>query len=175
VSRLFTVNYKRDRVTISKQCLEMFQRNPDEFLRSLLWTKHRSIIFFETKEQSKQWISPDESASKKAKTVKAGRVMATIFWDTRDIIRYRLSSVEANDQWRLLRSLMDCFNILKKKTSSFGKEESALLSRQCTSSHVPGTDSQIQRIPLRIASPSSIFVPIDLASCDYFLFLNLKK
>ena len=32
VPRLLTVDHKRDRVTISKQCLEMFQRNPAEFL-----------------------------------------------------------------------------------------------------------------------------------------------
>jgi len=33
---LLTVDHKRDRVTISKQCLEMFQRNPDEFLRRFI-------------------------------------------------------------------------------------------------------------------------------------------
>ena len=33
--RLLIVDYKRDRV-ISKQCLEMFQRNPDEFLRRFI-------------------------------------------------------------------------------------------------------------------------------------------
>jgi len=33
---LLTVNHKRNRVTISKQCLEMFQRNPDEFLRRFI-------------------------------------------------------------------------------------------------------------------------------------------
>ena len=36
VPRLLTVDHKRDRVTISKQCLEMFQRNPDEFLRRFI-------------------------------------------------------------------------------------------------------------------------------------------
>ena len=113
-------------------------------------------IYFtsKTKKQSKQWISPDESASKKAKTVKlAGKVMATIFWDARGIIHYQ-SSVETNDQWR--RSLIGPFQQhFKEKT--FGEEGSALPSRQCTGSHLPGTDGQIQRIPLRIASPSSIF------------------
>jgi len=29
VPRLLTVDHKRECVTISKQCLEMFQRNPD--------------------------------------------------------------------------------------------------------------------------------------------------
>ncbi|KAG5305571.1 SETMR methyltransferase, partial [Acromyrmex insinuator] len=34
--RLLTVDHKFDRVTISKQCLEMFQRNSDEFLRQFI-------------------------------------------------------------------------------------------------------------------------------------------
>ena len=33
---LLTVNHKRDHVTILKQCLEMFQRNPNEFLRRFI-------------------------------------------------------------------------------------------------------------------------------------------
>jgi len=62
---------------------------------------------------------------------------------------YRLPSVEANDQWRLLRSLIGPFQQhFKEKTSSFGEEESVLPARQCTDLHVPGTDGQIQRIPL---------------------------
>jgi len=48
--------------------------------------------------------------------------------------------------------------------SPFGEEESALPSRQCTDSHMSGTDDQIS---LRIASPA--YSP-DLALCDYLLF-----
>ena len=44
-----------------------------------------------------------------------------------------------------------------------------------TGSHVPGIDGQIQRIPLRIAFPSSIFVRFIVAPCEYSLFPNLKK
>ncbi|KAG5328205.1 SETMR methyltransferase, partial [Acromyrmex heyeri] len=36
VPRLLTVDHKRDHMTISKQCLEMFQRNLDEFLRRFI-------------------------------------------------------------------------------------------------------------------------------------------
>jgi len=36
VLRLLTVDHKRDYVTISKQCLEMFQRNLGEFLRRFI-------------------------------------------------------------------------------------------------------------------------------------------
>ena len=61
---------------------------------------------------------------------------------------------------RLLRSLIPTVSItlaFKEKTFPFGEEESILSSRKCTGLHVPGTDGQIQQIPLRIASPSSIF------------------
>ena len=40
-----------------------------------------------TNSQSKMWPEPGESAPKKAKTVpSAGKVMATIFWDSHGII-----------------------------------------------------------------------------------------
>jgi hypothetical protein len=40
-----------------------------------------------TKEQSKQWVSSGESAPKKAKTLpSAGKIMATVFWDSQRII-----------------------------------------------------------------------------------------
>ncbi|KAG5320457.1 SETMR methyltransferase, partial [Pseudoatta argentina] len=74
-----TMEHKRNRVTISKQYLKMFQRNPDEFLRRFITVDETWIHYFtpETKEQSKQWTSP---ALKKAKTVKsAGKMMATVF------------------------------------------------------------------------------------------------
>ena len=98
------------------------------------------------------------TAPKKAKTVKsAGKVMATVFWDARSIIHIDYMSLKQTINGDYYALLDRSNNILKKKTSPFGEEESALPSRQCTDSHVPGTDGQIQRIPLRIASPSSIF------------------
>ena len=69
VSRLLTVDHKRDRVTILKQCLEMFQRNLDEFLCQFINVETWIHYFtFETKEQSKQWTSPSEPAPKTVKT-----------------------------------------------------------------------------------------------------------
>ncbi|KAG5343805.1 SETMR methyltransferase, partial [Acromyrmex heyeri] len=62
VLRLLIVDHKRDCVTILKQCLEMFQCNPDEFLRRFI-----TVVETWTKEQSKQWTLPSEPAPKKAK------------------------------------------------------------------------------------------------------------
>jgi len=68
---------------------------------------------------------------------------------------HRLSSVEANDQWRLCSFIGPFQQYFKKKTFPFDKEESAFPSKQCTGSHVPGTD-KFKKFR-RIASPSSIF------------------
>ncbi|XP_018050102.1 PREDICTED: uncharacterized protein LOC108688374 [Atta colombica] len=69
-----TVDCKRDRVTISKQCLEMFQHNLDEFLRRLITVDETWNHYFipETKEQSKQWTSLGTS-SEEGEDRKVGR------------------------------------------------------------------------------------------------------
>ena len=67
----------------------MFKRNPKEFLRRFVtvdetWIQHYTP---EMKEQSKQCTSSDERAPKKVKTVtSAGKVMATVVWDSPGII-----------------------------------------------------------------------------------------
>ncbi|GBP64531.1 Histone-lysine N-methyltransferase SETMAR [Eumeta japonica] len=57
VPRLLTLDHKRNHVTTSKECLAMFSRNPDEFLRRFVtvdetWIHHNTP---ETKKQSKQF------------------------------------------------------------------------------------------------------------------------
>ena len=87
--RLPTVEQKPNRLTTSEHCLDIFKRNPKEFLRSFVtvdetWIHHYTS---EMKEQSKQWTSPGKCAPKKAKTVpSAGKVMATVFWNSQGII-----------------------------------------------------------------------------------------
>lgn len=63
--------------------------NPSEFLRRFVTVDETWIHHYtpETKNQSKQWTSADERAPKKAKTVNsAGKVMATVFWDSQGVI-----------------------------------------------------------------------------------------
>ena len=103
----------------------------------------------------------------------AGKVMATVCWDARDIIHidYLLSKQAINSDY--YATLLDRFNnILKKKRPHLVKKK--VLFHQDNAqvpAYVPGTNGQIQRISLRIASPYSP----DLVPCDDFLFPNLKK
>ncbi|XP_025991875.2 uncharacterized protein LOC113004055 [Solenopsis invicta] len=86
IGAAFTVKQKRNRMTTSKHCLDMFKHNPKEFLRHFVtvyetWIHHYTP---ETKEQSKQWTKSGESVPKKAKTIpSAGKIIATIFWNSR--------------------------------------------------------------------------------------------
>lgn len=78
VPRFLTIDQKRNRVTTSKQVLELLQRNPIDFWRRFITWIHDYTP--EIKEQSKQWISTGEKAPKKAKTVpSASKIMATVF------------------------------------------------------------------------------------------------
>ena len=89
MQRLLIADHKRARMVASKQCLGMFQHNSKKFLRRYVtvdetWVHHYTP---ETKNQSKMWTGPGESAPKKAKTVlSSGTIMAIIFWDSHGII-----------------------------------------------------------------------------------------
>ncbi|KAG5314934.1 SETMR methyltransferase, partial [Acromyrmex insinuator] len=152
--RLLTVEHKRD-VTISKQCLKMFQRNPDEFLRRFITVDMDPLHLRRNSQNS-------ESAPKKTTLKSAGKVMATIFWDARGIIIDYYAA------------LLDCFNnILKKKRSHLAKKK-VLFHQDNTRVHTcPAPITKFNEFRYELL-PHLAYSP-DLALCDYFLFPNLKK
>ena len=80
VPRWLRVEQKRNRMTSSEHCLDMFKRTSKEFLRRFVTVDETWIHHYtpEIKEQSKQWTSPGERAPKMAKTVpSAGKVMSS--------------------------------------------------------------------------------------------------
>lgn len=89
--RQLTVDNKRIRLSISKQCLDLFKRNSQEFLCRVVTVDETWIHYYtpEIKRQSKHLFFKHtffrgESASKKAKTVPSvGKVMATMFGDSK--------------------------------------------------------------------------------------------
>ena len=81
VPRLLTIDQKCIRVAISKPNLAFFNHNPKEFLRRVVtmnetWIHHYTL---ESREGSKQWVKPGESALKRPKTQQsAGKVMVSV-------------------------------------------------------------------------------------------------
>ena len=119
MSRLLTADHKRARVVASEQYLDMFQRNSKEFLRRYVTVNETRIHYYtpETKNQSKMWTGPSESAPVKAKTVPStGKVMATIFWDSHDIILIDYLQKAKTITGEYYAPLLDRFDaILKEK------------------------------------------------------------
>ncbi|XP_076643528.1 histone-lysine N-methyltransferase SETMAR-like [Halictus rubicundus] len=87
--RLLTLDQKRVRMNISIALLAQFRRNKSEFWHRLITVDETWIHHYtpESKMQSKRWTAYGESAPKKAKAVpSAGKVMATVFWDSGGVI-----------------------------------------------------------------------------------------
>jgi hypothetical protein len=69
---------KRVQAQTPAECLKVFQNNPMDFKKRFVTMDETGIYHYipETKNQSKQWVGPGESAPKKAKT---GKVMPSAF------------------------------------------------------------------------------------------------
>jgi histone-lysine N-methyltransferase SETMAR len=70
VPRLLTIYQKRQRVRASTRSLELFQRNPNEFLRRFITVDETWIYHYtpESQIQAKQWVEASSSAPKRPKT-----------------------------------------------------------------------------------------------------------
>ncbi|GBP85450.1 Histone-lysine N-methyltransferase SETMAR [Eumeta japonica] len=177
VPRLLTLDRKRNRVTTSKECLAMFSRNPDKFLRRFVtmdetWIHHNTP---ETKEQSKQWVSRGERVPKKAKqSLSANKVMATVFWDARGVIHIDYLEKGKTITGEYYSKLLDRFDVdlkqkrphLAKKKVLFHQDNARVHTRLVTTAKID--ELRYELLPHPAYSP-------DLVPCDYYLFPNLKK
>lgn len=89
VPRLLTVDQKQQRVDDSTNSLELFKRNPTDFLRRYVTTDETWLHYYtpESKRSSAEWTAAGESRPKRPKTqTLAGKVMASVFWDAHGIL-----------------------------------------------------------------------------------------
>jgi histone-lysine N-methyltransferase SETMAR len=177
VPRLLTVDQKRNRVTTSKDCLDMFKRNPNQFLRRFVTVDETWIHHYtpETKVQSAQWVSPGERAPKKAKTVpSAGKVMATVFWDSQGIILIDYLEKGRTITGPYYSELLDRFNAAFKEKRTLPYRKKLLFHHDNAPAHSSAVataklvDLGYELLPHPPYSP-------DLAPCDFFLFPNMKN
>lgn len=89
VPRVLTPEQKENRVIASERGLEMFKRNPTDFVsRSVTmdetWIHHYTP---ESKQQASYWVGPREKRTKRPLTqTSAGKVLASVFWDADGIL-----------------------------------------------------------------------------------------
>ncbi|KAL7723644.1 hypothetical protein ACLKA6_013743 [Drosophila palustris] len=84
VPHFLDIVQKKKRVADSKSCLDMFNRNPSEFLRRHITMDETWIHHYipESNRSSAEWQEAGESRSKRVKATRwAGKVFASVFWD----------------------------------------------------------------------------------------------
>ena len=141
VPRPLTIDQKRQRVRNSKSCLDPLNCNPSDFLRRLVtidktWIHHYTP---KSKQQAKQWATPDRTAPKRAKTQQsAGKVMAFVFRYSSGILFIKYSgkgkTINSNYYCALLDQLKENItrkrpHLLKKKCNFLQDNEPALFFR----------------------------------------------
>lgn len=177
VPRLLTIDQKRNRVKCCESGLKLFQSNPQEFLRRFITVDETWIHYYtpETKEQSKQWMFKGESAPKKAKTVpSAGKVMATVFWDSQGIIFIDYLEKGKTITGNYYSSLLDKLNTeLPEKRPRMARKK-VLFHHDNAPAHTSAV-STAKLLEIRFEIVSHPPYSPDLAPSDYYLFPNMKK
>ena len=151
--RLFPIDQKRIRVTISEQNLPYFNRNPKE---------------------SKQWVKLIESAPKRLKTQQSARkVMASVFCDTHGEIFIDYFEKGRTITGAYYVALLDrLVNEIRKKRPHL-KKKKILFHDDNAPSHTLNI-AQANKHELGFESFPHPPYSSDLAPNDYYLFPNLK-
>ncbi|KAH0816471.1 hypothetical protein GEV33_006320 [Tenebrio molitor] len=162
---------------ILHEILDLFKRNPAEFLRRFITVDETWIHHYtpETKQQSKQWIGAGESVPKKAKTVpSAGKVMATVFWDSRGVVLIDYLQKGKTITGAYYSSLLDKLNeAIKAKRPHLAKKK-VLFHHDNAPAHTSRiVTAKLEELRFEVV-PHVPYSP-DLAPSDFFLFPNLKK
>ena len=89
IPHLLTDEHKNTRLQLAQSLLSRYEQEGDGFLDSVVPTGEMWVHYFtpRSKCSSMQWHHPGSPKSKKAKTtVSAGKVVATIFWDSKGVL-----------------------------------------------------------------------------------------
>ena len=92
VPKLLTEEQKKERVRLSRQNLRVYNANEEDFLARFVTMDETWVHYFdpETRQQSMEWKHPGSPTPKKARrSTSAGKVMASVFWDSEGIFTWR--------------------------------------------------------------------------------------
>lgn len=160
---------------MSKHFLERYRQEGDSFLRSIMTGDETWVFHYdpETKRQSMEWRHSTSPRVRKFKTAKsAGKIMLTIFWDSRGVIHkeYMVRSTTIN-------SASYCVTLQKLKTRirrirpTFTR---FLLHHDNARPHCSAqTNAKIKRLGFEVI-PHPPYSP-DLAPSDFHLFPQMKE
>lgn len=177
VPKMLTPEQKQYRLQISQQLLQRFRADPDDFLSRLVTQDETWVHHFdpESKRQSMQWKHPWSPSPRKFRvTASAGKVMASVFWDSAGVIMIdyleRGRTITGEYYSQLLIRLREA--IKQKRRGKVGKGVMMLQDNAPPhTSHV--AKAAMERCGFELL-PHAPYSP-DLAPSDYYLFPLLKE
>lgn len=176
VPHFLNIDQKEQRIVDSKAGLDMFNRNPKEFLRRYItmdetWIHHYTP---ESNRSSAEWAAAGESRSKKVKTSRwAGKVFASVFWDAHGIIHidYLKKGEKCNAEY--YTALLDRLNDkIKTKRPHLAKKKILFHQDNAPSHTAVLTKEKFKQLGWELLRHPP-YSP-DLAPSDYYLFSKLK-
>ena len=177
VPRMLTPEQKQYRIQISQQLLQRFRADPDDFLSRLVTHDETWIHHFdpESKRQSLQWKHPWSPPPRKFRvTASAGKVMASVFWDSRGVIMIDYlehgQTITGEYYSQLLIRLRDA---IKQKRRGKVSQGVIILQDNAPSHTAHVAKATMERCGFELL-PHAPYSP-DLAPSDYFLFPLLKE
>ena len=177
VPRLLTFEQKLVRKNQSYDNLSLFNEDPDGFHARFVTVDETWVHHFtpESKMSSMQWKHTDSPPPKKARvTPSAGKVMATVFWDSEGIILTDFLEKGRTITGQYYSSLLVQLReeIHKKRIGKLSK--GVLFHQDNAPAHKAAVSmATIHQCGFEIV-PHPPYSP-DLAPSDYHLFPNLKK
>lgn len=177
VPRMLKPQQMQQRVEASKQFLNLCGNNPTHILERIVTGDETWVHHFEpeSKQESMQWHKKGAPPPKKFRVSEsAGKVMATIFWDSTGIlmIDYKDKGVTITGTYYAM--------LLERLREAIKEKRRGKLSKGVLLLHdnAPVHKSHIATAALNRCGFESLVHPPyspDLAPSDYYLFPNLKK
>lgn len=177
VPRMLTNENRRTREQSSRENLELFNHNPEDFCARYVtmdetWAHHFDP---ETKQQSMQWKHPESPREVKfRKMSSAGKVMASVFWDAKGVLMVdyleRGKTITGAYYAGLLHKLRDA---IKEKRR--GKLSKKIIFHQ---DNAPAHTSNVAMAAIHDCGFELLSHPPyspDLAPSDFHLFRHLKE
>lgn len=171
VPRFLTADQKQQRVDDSERCLTILQHDPKNFyLRYVTmdetWIHHYTP---ESNKQSAEWVENGETRPMRAKTqTSAGKVMASVFWDTQGIILvdYLQKGKTINSEY-YVQLLIKLKKEIALKRPGMQKKKTLFHQVNAPAHRSMATMAKLQELHFELL-PHPPYSP-DLAPSDYYL------
>ena len=153
-------------------CWSVLGKN--DFLLRLVTVDETWVHYYEPEnKESRQWVRPVSPRPKKFKTQpSAGKVMATVFWDTKGVIMLDILSKRSTITGVYYANLLDQLSSQSVKNAEINSLKAFCCNRTTRESTLAVAMDAIERNGYELI-PHPAYSP-DLAPSGFFLFQNLK-